>query len=123
MAETYSRRCCIVLYALESEKSGGSDIDWNRVWIDFYKSVCGHFLRFVHKYEDARYSSILEGEIEVEESPEKSAIADYLKKLGDKISSCMDETEQDMIVYNLDMIAVCASAIQGSLNPVIGKDI
>lgn len=123
MAETYAKRFCMVLYALESEKSGGSDIDWNRVWIDFYKSVCGHFLRFVHKYEDARYSSILEGEIEVEESPEKSAIADYLKELGDKISSCMDETEQDMIVYNLDMIAVCASAIQGSLNPVIGKDI
>ncbi len=116
MTETYARRFCMVLYAMECEIHSGDAIDWDSVWVEIYRSICGHITDFTDQYCSPDYNGILLGGLEAELQNKPMRIPDYLKKLGEKISSVANATNIEDILDNMRFFADGAVAIHEFLS-------
>lgn len=117
MAETYEKRFCMVLYALELEKCGSSHIDWERVWMDLYRAVCRHFLGFAEQYTDEKYKTVIIGEVPEDGKYQKLSAFEYLEHMGMTVESYMGDSDLQDMYDTLYRIAVGATAIKDSLDP------
>ena len=123
MAETYEKRFCMVLYALELEKSKGEKIDWESVWTDLYRSVCRHFLKFVERYTSENYKTIIIGDVEEDGKYKKLSAFEYLEHMGITVEYDMEKRDLQDMYDVLRRTAIGVTAIKDRLEPQSSREI